>query len=63
MDQKRDNEFSDRIIIKDLLVQAIIGVNESERTKNQNIIVRITLYTNFDRIARSDNINDTINYS
>lgn len=44
-------------------MQAVIGVNASERIKNQNIIVRIVLFTNFDRVARSDNINDTVNYS
>jgi FolB domain-containing protein len=56
-------EYPDRIIIKDLLVQAVIGVNENERVKNQNIIIRIVLFTNFDRVSRSDNIDDTVNYS
>ncbi len=55
-------KFEDQIHVRDLLVQAVIGVNDNERVKNQNMILNITLWTNFDAVAETDSINDTLNY-
>ncbi len=53
---------NDQIHIKDLLLRAIIGVNDEERRNKQDIVVNITLYTDHTAAAASDNIADTVNY-
>jgi FolB domain-containing protein len=52
----------DRIIIKDLLLRGIIGINDWEREKQQDILINITLYGDLRPAGESDDIADTINY-
>lgn len=52
----------DRIIIKDLLLRGIIGINDWEREKRQDILINITLYGDLRPAGASDDIADTINY-
>ncbi|NIS83544.1 MAG: dihydroneopterin aldolase [Anaerolineales bacterium] len=52
----------DRIIIKDLLLRGIIGINDWEREKRQDILINITLFGDLKPAGRSDDINDAINY-
>ncbi|MCK5054840.1 MAG: dihydroneopterin aldolase [Anaerolineales bacterium] len=52
----------DRIIIKDLLLRGIIGINDWEREKNQDILINITLSGDLRAAGKSDKIEDTINY-
>ena len=52
----------DRIIIKDLLLRGIIGINDWEREKRQDILINITLYGDLRPAGESDDIADTINY-
>ena len=53
----------DKVIIKNLLVRGIIGVNDWERKRPQDILINITLFTDTRRAAKTDNINDCVNYS
>jgi FolB domain-containing protein len=53
----------DKVIIKNLLVRGIIGVNDWERKRPQDILINITLFTDTRRAAETDNINDCVNYS
>ena len=53
--------MTDQIHIKDLLLRAIIGINEDERREKQDILINITLYTDHTPAA-SDEIVDTVNY-
>lgn len=53
--------MTDQIHIKDLLLRAIIGINEDERQKRQDVLINITLYTDHSP-AISDDIVDTVNY-
>lgn len=53
----------DKVIIKDLLVRGIIGVNDWERKRAQDILINITLFTDTHRAAVTDHINDCVNYS
>lgn len=53
----------DKVIIKNLLVRGIIGVNDWERKRPQDILINITLFTDTRRAAETDDINDCINYS
>ncbi len=52
----------DLIHINDLLLRTIIGVNEDERHKKQDVLINITLYTDHSA-AVTDNLVDTIDYS
>ena len=53
----------DKVIIKDLLARGIIGVNDWERNRPQNIMINITMFTDTRRAAQTDSLDDCINYS
>ncbi len=52
----------DRIIIKDLLVRGIVGINAEERTNRQDILINVTMSADTAAAARSDEIADAVNY-
>jgi len=52
----------DRIDIHDLLLHGIIGINDWEREKQQDILINISLFGDFRSAGDSDDIADTINY-
>ncbi|HUG94036.1 MAG TPA: dihydroneopterin aldolase [Planctomycetaceae bacterium] len=52
----------DRILIKDLLLRAIIGVNDDERTNRQDVLINLSLETDTRAAGRSDDIAQTVNY-
>ena len=52
----------DRIEIRDLLLRGIVGINETERRKRQDILLNLTLVTDTQAAAASDDIQDTVNY-
>ena len=53
----------DKIIIRNLLARGIIGVNDWERKRPQNILINITMFTDTRRAAQTDSLEDGINYS
>jgi len=53
----------DKVIIKNLLARGIIGINDWERKRAQNILINITIFTDTRRAAQTDDIDDCINYS
>ena len=52
----------DSIEIKDLLLRGIVGINDWEREKPQDILVNITLFTDLRRAGASDDLADSVNY-
>lgn len=52
----------DKVFIKDLLVRGIIGVSDRERSKPQDIVVNVVMFTDISRGAESDNIEFCVNY-
>ena len=52
----------DKIIIKDLLLRGIIGINDDERVNKQDILINIVMYADTRLAAKSDNIDDAVNY-
>ena len=52
----------DQVLIKDLLVRGIIGVNERERSQPQDILINIILFTDTQKAAQTDSIDDCVNY-
>ena len=53
----------DKVIIKDLLVRGIIGVNDWERKRAQDILINVILFTDTRRAGETDSIVDCVNYS
>jgi D-erythro-7,8-dihydroneopterin triphosphate epimerase len=53
----------DTIFIRDLLVRCIVGIRPEEREKPQDVMFNINLYTDFSRAAKSDAIEDAVDYS
>ena len=54
--------MTDRIIIKDLFLRTIIGVNDGERSNRQDVLINLELETDTRPAGRSDLIDDAVNY-
>jgi len=52
----------DKTFIKDLSVRGIIGINDWERQKPQEILINIILYADLQTSGESDDIADCVNY-
>ncbi len=53
----------DKIFITNLLIRAIVGVNDQERETPQDILVNVAAYTDTQLAAQSDNIADCVDYA
>src|SRR4051812_5159431 len=53
----------DKILIKDLQVQGVIGIHPHERIAKQRLIVNLILLCDISACGRSDYIGDTVDYS
>jgi D-erythro-7,8-dihydroneopterin triphosphate epimerase len=51
------------LFIKNLTVKCIIGVNTYEREHEQEIRMQLFLWTDIAKASRSDNLEDTLDYS
>ncbi|MBN1401363.1 MAG: dihydroneopterin aldolase [Anaerolineae bacterium] len=54
--------MTDTILIKDLLLRTIIGVNDDEREKVQDVLINVALQTDTRAAGASDRIQDAVNY-
>ncbi len=52
----------DKIFIKDLLARGIIGINDWEREKPQDILINIIIFSNLSTAGRTDDVADSANY-
>jgi dihydroneopterin aldolase len=53
----------DRIFIRDLTFDAILGILPEERIQPQPVVINLTLVTDTTAAAASKNIDDTLNYA
>jgi FolB domain-containing protein len=53
----------DKILIQNLRMQGILGVDDWERTTLREIVVNAILFTDTHRAAQSDDIADCVDYS
>jgi FolB domain-containing protein len=60
---KKGIDIMDKVIIKNLLVRGIIGVRDWERKRPQDILINITMHTDTQHAAESDNLSDCADYS
>ena len=52
----------DRIYIRDLALRCVIGVYPEERREKQDVIVNIVLECDHSAAAKSDDLNDAVDY-
>jgi FolB domain-containing protein len=52
----------DFIEIEDLLVRTIVGINPDERENRQDVMITVRLEANLRPAARTDSIDDAVNY-
>ncbi|MFQ5435091.1 MAG: dihydroneopterin aldolase [Anaerolineae bacterium] len=54
--------MKDKVLVKDLLVRGIVGINPEERVKKQDILINLVLFTDVRQAAGTDDIEDAVNY-
>lgn len=52
----------DKIIVRDLLLRGIIGINPEERVKKQDILINLVIFANIRQASASDSIEDAVDY-
>ena len=52
----------DQVFIKDLVARGIIGLNDWEREKPQEILINVVLFTDLHKAGNSDAVQDSVNY-
>jgi 2-amino-4-hydroxy-6-hydroxymethyldihydropteridine diphosphokinase len=52
----------DRIVIRDLLARCLLGVTDEERREKQDVVFNLVLFADLRPAARSDRIEDAVNY-
>lgn len=52
----------DKVIIKDLLVRGIIGINDWERETLQDILINIEIQADLRKAGQHDDIEHSVNY-
>jgi FolB domain-containing protein len=53
----------DQVLITDLVARGIIGINDWERDKPQEIRINIVLFADLRKAGKSDDIQDCVDYS
>ena len=53
----------DQIVIKDLFLRTIIGINDDERNNRQDVLINLVLETDTRSAGQSDDITDAVNSS
>jgi FolB domain-containing protein len=52
----------DRILISDLLVRCIVGINEDERREKQDVLINLALSADLGKAGGSDRFEDAVDY-
>ena len=55
-------EREDKILIRGLLVRGILGINDWERKKRQDILINLNLEVDCARAGLTDDVDDALNY-
>jgi len=53
---------TDRILISDLSLRCIIGVNEDERREKQDVLISLAISVDVSKAGKSDRFEDTVDY-
>lgn len=52
----------DKILIKDLVARGIIGLNDWERKKPQEMIINLVIFTDIRKAGETDDVQYSVNY-
>jgi FolB domain-containing protein len=52
----------DQVFISDLIARGIIGINDWEREKPQEILINIILFCDLSKPGKSDDLRDSVDY-
>jgi FolB domain-containing protein len=52
----------DSILISDLLVRCIVGVNDDERREKQDVVINLSLSADLRKAGKSDKFEDAVDY-
>lgn len=52
----------DQLFITDLVARGIIGINDWEREKPQEILINLVLFADLDKVGKSDDLHDSLDY-
>ena len=52
----------DKLVIKDPLLRGIVGLNDWEREKKQDILINLMVFVDTRAAAASDDVEDSLNY-
>lgn len=52
----------DKIIIRELFLRCIIGINDFERDKKQDVLINLVLYADLKQAGVTDQFEDTVDY-
>lgn len=63
MTQRSREKKLDKIKINELSIRCIIGSEDYEREAEQEVLISLTLYGDFSRAARTDDLQYTVDYS
>ncbi|MBS3739943.1 dihydroneopterin aldolase [Candidatus Bipolaricaulota bacterium] len=63
MTQRSREQKFDKIKINELSVRCIIGSEDYEREEEQEVLISLTLYGDFSRATRTDDLQYTVDYS
>lgn len=58
----KDQIQMDKILIKNLLLRGIIGINPEERVKKQDILINVVMWASIAQAAATDDIQYAVNY-
>ncbi|MGI6367647.1 MAG: dihydroneopterin aldolase [Anaerolineae bacterium] len=54
--------MADRILIRDLVARGVLGAQEDERKRPQEIVINLTLDVDAHLAGRTDDLKDALNY-
>jgi dihydroneopterin aldolase/D-erythro-7,8-dihydroneopterin triphosphate epimerase len=57
-----EDEMTDQIQVKDLLLRTIIGINDEERANRQDVLINLRLDVDMRRAGETDDIQYAVNY-
>ncbi len=52
----------DRIVINELLVRCVLGVDDEERRELQDVLITVALHADLRRAGESDRLEDAVDY-
>ncbi len=52
----------DRIIIKDLFLRCIVGINDIERKQRQDVLINVDMWADISEAVGSDDVSHTVDY-